>query len=52
MRRRAESLLPWAVLVGFLVAALMVNLLLTSAQRRGVVGARVRAQGERGVGDP
>lgn len=36
MRRRVESLLPAAVLVAFVVAALVVNLLLTSAEQRGV----------------
>ncbi len=36
MRRRAESLLPWLVLIGFLAAAFVVNALLVGAQRRGV----------------
>lgn len=36
MRRRLEALLPVVVLAGFLVAAVVVNLLLTSAQARGV----------------
>jgi signal transduction histidine kinase len=36
MRRRLESLLPLAVLVGFLTAAIVVNLLLNSAEHRGV----------------
>lgn len=49
MRRRAESFLPWLVLLGFLLAALVVNLLLNSAERRGVealedlIGAEVQA---------
>ncbi len=36
MRRRLESLLPFVVLVGFLAAAILANLLLTSAQERGL----------------
>ncbi len=36
MRRRVESLLPVLVLIGFVVAALVVNVLLTSAKDRGV----------------
>jgi signal transduction histidine kinase len=36
MRRRVESTLPALVLIGFVVAALVVNVLLTSAKDRGV----------------
>ena len=49
MRRRAESFLPWLVLVGFLLGAVVVNLLLSSAERRGVdaleesIGGEVQA---------
>src|SRR5687767_5715556 len=49
VRRRAESLLPALVLLGFLVAAVVVSLLLNDAERRGVraleesVGGEVQA---------
>ncbi|MGH9273181.1 MAG: histidine kinase dimerization/phospho-acceptor domain-containing protein, partial [Acidimicrobiales bacterium] len=49
MRRRAESALPALVLLGFLGAAIVVSLLLSSAERRGVdaleesVGGEVQA---------
>jgi signal transduction histidine kinase len=36
MRRRFDQLLPVTVLIGFLAAALVINLLLTNAQERGV----------------
>ena len=49
MRRRAESFLPWLVLLGFLLGAVVVSLLLSSAERRGVdaleesIGGEVQA---------
>lgn len=49
MRRRLEPLLPLLVLLGFLAAAVVVNVLLTSAEERGVhaledsIEAEVRA---------
>ena len=46
MRRRAESLLPWLVLVGFLVAAFAVNALLTNAQKSGVDALEESVTGE------
>jgi hypothetical protein len=36
MRRRLEQLLPLLAVVGFIAAALLLNLLLTNAQDRGV----------------
>ncbi|MFZ6004432.1 MAG: ATP-binding protein [Actinomycetota bacterium] len=46
MRRRLESVLPLLVLVGFVVAALVVNLLLTSAEERGVDALEKSLKGE------
>jgi signal transduction histidine kinase len=46
MRRRLESLLPALALVGFVAAALGVNLLLTSAERRGVDALEESVTGE------
>ncbi len=46
MRRRAELLLPWLVLAGFLLAALVVSLLLSSAERRGVDALEDSVEGE------
>lgn len=46
MRRRLESLLPVLVLVGFVAAAVGVNLLLTSAERRGVDALEASVTGE------
>lgn len=49
MRRRAESFLPWLVLLGFLLGAVVVSLLLSSAEQRGVdaleesIGGEVQA---------
>lgn len=46
MRRRLESVLPLLVLVGFAGAALVVNLLLTSAEERGVGALEKSLSGE------
>lgn len=46
MRRRLEFLVPVLVLVGFLAAALMVNLLLTNAEDRGVEALEESARAE------
>jgi len=46
MRRRLESLLPAAVLAGFLIAALVVNLLLGSAEDRGLKALKQSVNGE------
>jgi signal transduction histidine kinase len=49
MRRRADPFLPWLVLLGSLLAAAVVSLLLTSAERRGIdaledsIGGEVQA---------
>jgi signal transduction histidine kinase len=46
MRRRLESLVPVLVLVGFLASAIVVNLLLTSAENRGVDALEESVQSE------
>lgn len=46
MRRRLESLLPAIVLLGFLVTTVVVNLLLTSAEERGVDALEESVSGE------
>ena len=46
MRRRLESLLPAIVLLGFLVTTVVVNLLLTSAEERGVEALEESVSGE------
>lgn len=46
MRRRLESWLPALVLVGFAAAAVVVSLLLTSAERRGVDALEESVAGE------
>ena len=46
MRRRLESVLPAFVLIGFLAAALVVNLLLGSAEDRGVEALEKSLTGE------
>src|SRR5688500_6519040 len=46
VRRRAESLLPALVLLGFLVAAVVVSLLLNDAERRGVSALEESVGGE------
>ena len=46
MRRRAERLLPAAVLLGFLIAAILVSLLIQDAQDRAVDGLEEAAHNE------
>ena len=46
MRRRLEFLVPALVLIGFLAAAVMVNVLLTSAEDRGVEALEDSVTGE------
>ena len=49
MRRRLDQLLPVLVLLGFLAAAIVLNLLLSSAQQRGVDALEESSAG-RGAG--
>jgi signal transduction histidine kinase len=46
MRQRAETVVPAVVLVGFVVAALVVSLLLSAAQRRGLEALEEAVAGE------
>jgi signal transduction histidine kinase len=46
MRRRRDQLLPLLVLIGFLGAAVVINLMLTNAQQRGVDALEESAQKE------